>query len=69
MGIFIARPNSDGPDYIYNIYGETEKYYLTSGGMIPKSIVDTEKSWHRNYYFSSQEKQNEFYKKFYKEEK
>lgn len=70
MEIFVARPGSDGPDFIYLIVEENETYYISTGRKkFPKKIVDTEKSWHNNYYFSSQEKQNAFYKKFYKEEK
>lgn len=69
MNIYVARPNSDGPDYIYPIKEENEIYYISVGGKkFPKKVIDTEKSWHNNYYFSSQEKENKFYKKFYKEE-
>lgn len=69
MNIYVARPSSDGPDFIYPITEENETYYISVGGKkFPKKIVDTEKPWHNNYYFSSQEKQNNFYHKFYKEE-
>ena len=58
--IYVARPSYDC-DYIYNVYNEDEKYYITSSGKIPKSIVDSNKSWHKNYYFSSQKKENDWY--------
>ena len=66
MNIYVARPNSDGPDYIYPIVEENETYYIAINGQkFPKKVVDTEQPWHNSYYFSSQEKQNNFYEKFY----
>ena len=61
--IFVARPGRDC-DYIFIVYDENEKYYITSHGKLLKSIVDTNKSWHNNYYFSSKEKQTDWYKRF-----
>ena len=66
--IFVFRPHTDA-DYIYPILSETDTHYISTDVKIPKKIVDTGKSWYRNYYFSSIQKQNAFIDKYFENKK
>jgi len=62
--IFVFRPYADA-DRIYPIWSEDSTHYISTDIKIPKRVVDTGKSWHRNYYFSSRRKENAFIEKYY----
>lgn len=63
--LHVVRPHHDC-DYIYIIVDEDEQYYYTSNRKkYPKSIVDSGKSWHGNYYFSNKKDRDNWIENVY----
>ena len=64
--IYVFKPKADC-DWIIPIVREDENYlYNPAGRKWPKKIVDTNKAWRGNYYFSSDELKLKFCEEFYK---